>query len=107
LNEEACEDVLEETEEKETKITIEPDVPQTSIIPPSPDSNQDYLRGYRSRTNSSSGVGETEFVLLQSSPIAHMHWQPVSISVGGNSESLSEHSSRCSSQLPSPGKIMS
>jgi hypothetical protein len=40
LNEEACEDVLEETEEKETKITIEPDVPQTSIIPPSPDSNQ-------------------------------------------------------------------
>ena len=40
LNEEACEDVLEETEEKETKITIEPDVPQTSVIPPSPDSNQ-------------------------------------------------------------------
>lgn len=39
LNEEACEDVLEETEE--TRITIEPDnVPQTSIIPPSPDSNQ-------------------------------------------------------------------
>ncbi|XP_063923502.1 kinase D-interacting substrate of 220 kDa B isoform X3 [Zophobas morio] len=102
LNEEACEDVLEETEEKETKITIEPDVPQTSVIPPSPDSNQDYPRGYRSRTNSSSGVGETEFVLLQSSPIGHMHWQPISISVGGTSESLSEHSSRCSSQLPSP-----
>ncbi|XP_056641813.1 kinase D-interacting substrate of 220 kDa B isoform X6 [Diorhabda sublineata] len=38
LNEEACEDVLEETEE--TKITIESDVPQTSIIPPSPDQNQ-------------------------------------------------------------------
>lgn len=38
LNEEACEDVLEETED--TKITIEPDVPQTSIIPPSPESNQ-------------------------------------------------------------------
>ncbi|KYB25524.1 Kinase D-interacting substrate of 220 kDa-like Protein [Tribolium castaneum] len=31
-----------------------------------------------------------------------MHWQPISISIGGNSESLSEHSSRCSSQLPSP-----
>ncbi|XP_015838726.1 kinase D-interacting substrate of 220 kDa B isoform X2 [Tribolium castaneum] len=102
LNEEACEDVLEETEEKETKITIEPDVPQTSVIPPSPDSNQDFPRDYRSRTNSSSGVGETEFVLLQSSPIGHMHWQPISISIGGNSESLSEHSSRCSSQLPSP-----
>ncbi|XP_072386705.1 uncharacterized protein Arms isoform X11 [Diabrotica undecimpunctata] len=38
LNEEACEDVMEETEE--TKITIEPDVPQTSVIPPSPDQNQ-------------------------------------------------------------------
>lgn len=35
LNEEACEDVLEETEE--TKIVIEGDVPQTSVIPPSPD----------------------------------------------------------------------
>lgn len=35
LNEEACEDVLEETEE--TKITIDPDLPQTSVIPPSPD----------------------------------------------------------------------
>ncbi|KAG5884855.1 hypothetical protein JTB14_036089 [Gonioctena quinquepunctata] len=38
LNEEACEDVLEETEE--TNITIEADVPQTSIIPPSPDAPQ-------------------------------------------------------------------
>ncbi|CAH1185599.1 unnamed protein product [Phyllotreta striolata] len=103
LNEEACEDVLEETEE--TKITIEPDVPQTSVIPPSPDSNQDLLpRGYRSRTNSSSGIGETDFVLLQSSPVGHMHWQPVSISIAGNSESLSlsDQSSRCSSQPPSP-----
>nr|XP_023022551.1 kinase D-interacting substrate of 220 kDa-like [Leptinotarsa decemlineata] len=154
LNEEACEDVLEETEE--TKITIEPDVPQTSVIPPSPDASQgeshnaltqslasnfhfteksnkrvkyvdtivqveyhkpvvqfpkpsssglddkDFLRGYRSRTNSSSGIGETDFVLLQSSPIGHMHWQPVSIGVAGNSESLSDQSSRCSSQPPSP-----
>lgn len=38
LNEEACEDVLEETED--TKIVIEPDVPQTSVIPPSPESTQ-------------------------------------------------------------------
>ncbi|CAH0555430.1 unnamed protein product [Brassicogethes aeneus] len=38
LNEEACEDVLEEQEE--TVITIETEVPQTSVIPPSPDSNQ-------------------------------------------------------------------
>lgn len=34
LNEEACEDVLEETEE--TKITIDPELPQTSVIPASP-----------------------------------------------------------------------
>ncbi|XP_072386697.1 uncharacterized protein Arms isoform X3 [Diabrotica undecimpunctata] len=101
LNEEACEDVMEETEE--TKITIEPDVPQTSVIPPSPDQNQDYpSRGYRSRTNSTSGIGETDFILLQSSPVGHMHWQPISIGVAGNSESLSDHSSRCSSQPPSP-----
>lgn len=38
LNEEACEDVLEETED--TQITIDPDLPQTSIIPPSPDNIQ-------------------------------------------------------------------
>ncbi|XP_018570623.1 kinase D-interacting substrate of 220 kDa B isoform X3 [Anoplophora glabripennis] len=100
LNEEACEDVLEETED--TKIVIEPDVPQTSVIPPSPESVQDFQRGCRSRTNSSCGIGETDFVLLQSSPIGHMHWQPVSISIAGYSESLSDHSSRCSSQPPSP-----
>lgn len=36
LNEEACEDVLEETED--TTITIESgDIPQTSVIPPSPE----------------------------------------------------------------------
>ncbi|KAJ8917768.1 hypothetical protein NQ315_010674 [Exocentrus adspersus] len=170
LNEEACEDVLEETED--TKIVIDPDVPQTSVIPPSPESTQgeshsstesayksrvtsapgekggkkvkyddnviqvdymvgkmskpgssainasqkerevlgdgynlfclDFQRGCRSRTNSSCGIGETDFVLLQSSPIGHMHWQPVTISIAGNSESLSEHSSRCNSQPPSP-----
>lgn len=38
LNEEACEDVLEETED--TTIVIDPDVPQTSVIPPSPESVQ-------------------------------------------------------------------
>ncbi|CAH1134842.1 unnamed protein product [Ceutorhynchus assimilis] len=38
LNEEACEDVFEETEE--TKITIDVDLPQTSVIPPSPDCPQ-------------------------------------------------------------------
>ncbi|CAH1112571.1 unnamed protein product [Psylliodes chrysocephalus] len=101
LNEEACEDVLEETED--TKITIEPDVPQTSIIPPSPESNQDLPpRGYRSRTNSSSGIGETDFVFLQSSPVGHMHWQPVSIGANSESLSMSDQSSRCSSQPPSP-----
>lgn len=35
LNEEACEDVLEETEE--TTITLDQELPQTSVIPPSPD----------------------------------------------------------------------
>ncbi|XP_060527661.1 kinase D-interacting substrate of 220 kDa B isoform X3 [Cylas formicarius] len=99
LNEEACEDVMQETEE--TKITIDPDLPQTSIIPPSPECPQDYQtpRRRRSRTNSSSGVGEADFVLLQSSPVGHMHWQPVSLSVA---ESLSDQSSRGSSQPPSP-----
>lgn len=38
LNEEACEDVLEETED--ITIVIDPDVPQTSVIPPSPESVQ-------------------------------------------------------------------
>lgn len=38
LNEEACEDVLEETEE--TELVVDPDLPQTSIIPPSPDTVQ-------------------------------------------------------------------
>ncbi|KAJ8928237.1 hypothetical protein NQ314_019187 [Rhamnusium bicolor] len=38
LNEEACEDVLEETED--TTIIIDPEVPQTSVIPPSPESTQ-------------------------------------------------------------------
>lgn len=63
----------------------------------------DVAQTSRSRTNSASGIGETDFVLLQSSPVSHMHWQPISISIQGTSESLSEHSSRCSSQLPSPG----
>lgn len=38
LNEEACEDVLEETEE--TELVVDSDLPQTSIIPPSPDAVQ-------------------------------------------------------------------
>lgn len=66
---------------------------------------EDYIKtGYRSRTNSACGLIETDFVLLQSSPIGpnNTHWQPISISIGGNSESLSDHSSRCSSQPPSP-----
>ncbi|XP_066149832.1 kinase D-interacting substrate of 220 kDa B [Euwallacea fornicatus] len=106
LNEEACEDVLEETED--VKVSIDPDLPQTTVIPPSPDCPQDIQtalsRGTRSRTNSASGIGETDFVLLQSSPVGHMHWQPVGISVAGFSESLSDNSSRCSSQPPSPAQ---
>uniref|UniRef100_A0AAR5PQA6 KAP NTPase domain-containing protein n=1 Tax=Dendroctonus ponderosae TaxID=77166 RepID=A0AAR5PQA6_DENPD len=105
LNEEACEDVFEETEE--AQVIIDQELPQTTVIPPSPDCPQDnqaaaLSRGNRSRTNSSSGIGETDFVLLQSSPVGHMHWQPVGISIAGYSESLSGNSSRCNSQPPSP-----
>ena len=58
----------------------------------------------RSRANSSSGViGDTDFVILQSSPISNLHWQPISISVQGNTESISEQNSRCNSPLHSPG----
>lgn len=59
------------------------------------------IKSNRSRTNSTSGVGETDFVMLQSSPIGY--WQPISISVHGNAESLSDHSSHGNSQPPSPG----
>lgn len=38
LNEEACEDVLEEAEE--AHLSNELDLPVTSVIPPSPDTNQ-------------------------------------------------------------------
>lgn len=37
LNEEACEDVLEETDDP---VIIDTDIPHTSVIPPSPDINQ-------------------------------------------------------------------
>ncbi|KAK9889799.1 hypothetical protein WA026_007172 [Henosepilachna vigintioctopunctata] len=55
LNEEACEDVLEETED--TRIAIDQDLPMTSVIPPSPDTIQDEETEFsRSRTNSSCGI---------------------------------------------------
>lgn len=38
LNEEACEDVLEETEE--AQVIIDQELPQTTVIPPSPDCPQ-------------------------------------------------------------------
>ncbi|KAB0794943.1 hypothetical protein PPYR_11782 [Photinus pyralis] len=95
LNEEACEDVLEETED------IKLEIPQTSVIPPSPDGLQD-TKFVRSRSQSTAGVEETDYVMLQSSPIGFMHWQPVSISVHGNTESLSDHSSHGNSQPSSP-----
>lgn len=41
LNEEACEDVLDETETCDTRITIDTDcLPVTAVIPPSPELNQ-------------------------------------------------------------------
>lgn len=39
LNEEACEDVLEETEET-VDVPVDADIPQTSVIPPSPETVQ-------------------------------------------------------------------
>ncbi|KAF5273996.1 hypothetical protein FQA39_LY01111 [Lamprigera yunnana] len=98
LNEEACEDVLEETEEVER---LEMEIPQTSVIPPSPDGVQDAKK-YRSRSQSTTGIEETDYVILQSSPIGYLHWQPISISVHGNTESLSDHSSHGNSQPSSP-----
>lgn len=53
LNEEACEDVLEETEE--TELVVDPDLPQTSIIPPSPDTVQ----------------GESQYKTLDAKPNLH------------------------------------
>ncbi|KAL1500913.1 hypothetical protein ABEB36_006332 [Hypothenemus hampei] len=85
LNEEACEDVFEETEVAESEL------PTTTVIPASPEEV------------ASCALGETNFVLLQSSPVGHMHWQPVQISVSGCAENLSDNSSKCSiSQPPSP-----
>ncbi|XP_050303117.1 kinase D-interacting substrate of 220 kDa B isoform X3 [Anthonomus grandis grandis] len=105
LNEEACEDVLEETAD-ETKVTVEQELPQTSVIPPSPDFPQDIQqtllnRGARTRKSSNSSVGETDFVLLQSS--GHAHWHPVSICISGNTDTVSDISSKSSnSQEESP-----
>ncbi|XP_017768310.1 PREDICTED: kinase D-interacting substrate of 220 kDa isoform X3 [Nicrophorus vespilloides] len=101
LNEEACEDVMEETED--VMESDGADIPRTFVIHPSPESSQEAAPfDYRSRTNSSCGIGETDFVLLQSSPIGALNWQPVSISIQGNSENISEQSSRCSSPHLTP-----
>ncbi|KAK4875156.1 hypothetical protein RN001_011578 [Aquatica leii] len=99
LNEEACEDVLEETEDTVKRLDM--DIPQTSVIPPSPDGVQD-AKSNRSRSQSTAGIEETDYVILQSSPIGYLHWQPISLSVHGNTESLSDHSSHGSSQPSSP-----
>ncbi|KAF5290012.1 hypothetical protein FQR65_LT11678 [Abscondita terminalis] len=99
LNEEACEDVMEETEEPLPRLDM--DIPQTSVIPPSPDGVQD-AKISRSRSQSTAGIEETDYVILQSSPIGYLHWQPIGLSVHGNTESLSDHSSHGNSQPSSP-----
>ncbi|XP_069672913.1 kinase D-interacting substrate of 220 kDa B isoform X3 [Periplaneta americana] len=82
LNEEACEDVMEETEEE-----VEVPYKATTLAPPS---ELDLQRSSRVRTTSQGSsvvdtLGETEVVLLQASPLHHPHWQPVTISVGSSS----------------------
>ncbi|KAK9732317.1 Ankyrin repeats (3 copies) [Popillia japonica] len=101
LNEEACEDIIEESKDGQSGDT---DVPVTCVVPPSPDNIQDIITT-RSRTNSTSGIGETDFVMLQASPVGS--WQPVSISVQGNTESLSDQSSICSTPQYSPVLVRS
>ncbi|KRT81831.1 hypothetical protein AMK59_5196 [Oryctes borbonicus] len=98
LNEEACEDIIEETKEAQGG---DAEVPVTFVVPPSPENMQD-TRSTRSRTNSTSGIGETDFVILQASPVGSLHWQPVGISIHGNTECLSDQSSMCSSPQYSP-----
>ncbi|XP_066998257.1 kinase D-interacting substrate of 220 kDa B [Anabrus simplex] len=78
LNEEACEDVLDEAEETEYKVTAT-----------APSSDSELIRGSHSQvTGLSNGVietlGETEVVLLQSSPLHHPQWQPVTVNFGGS-----------------------
>ncbi|XP_023721158.1 kinase D-interacting substrate of 220 kDa B isoform X5 [Cryptotermes secundus] len=82
LNEEACEDVMEETEEE-----AEAPCKVTSL---GPSSELDLLRSSRVRTTSQSSsvvdtLGETEVVVLQSSPLHHPYWQPVTVSIGNGS----------------------
>lgn len=60
LNEEACEDVLEETEDP---VVTETDIPQTSVIPPSPDTNQGESQHKSSKDKSVSYVEPTITIL--------------------------------------------
>ncbi|PSN34444.1 hypothetical protein C0J52_21643 [Blattella germanica] len=81
LNEEACEDVMEETEE-EVEVPYKTGALVTST-------ELDRQRGGRIRTSSQSSsvvdtLGETEVLLLQSSPLSNPHWQPVTISIDSN-----------------------
>lgn len=57
LNEEACEDVLEETEE----VEADTDVPITFIVPPSPESQQGDLHSNRTNLESSVASKAKEF----------------------------------------------
>ncbi|XP_021938085.1 kinase D-interacting substrate of 220 kDa isoform X3 [Zootermopsis nevadensis] len=81
LNEEACEDVMEETEEE-----VATPYKVTSLAPPSELDLQ--TSSCVQPANQSSSVvdtlGETEVVLLQSSP-HHPYWQPVTINIGSGS----------------------
>lgn len=56
LNEEACEDVLEETEET---VVAETDIPHTSVIPPSPDTIQGESQ-HANKPSKSKSVGYVE-----------------------------------------------
>lgn len=61
LNEEACEDVLEETEDPQIS---EGDIPHTSVIPPSPDTIQGESQQKRSPKDKSVGYVEPTVTIL-------------------------------------------
>nr|XP_022916026.1 kinase D-interacting substrate of 220 kDa isoform X5 [Onthophagus taurus] len=99
LNEEACEDILDEVVDSHEP---DPDIPITFVVPPSPEVNQDVIKPPKSRQNSTSGVGEADFIILQPSPSGPISWQPVGVSVQGNTENLSDTNSQSNSPQYSP-----
>lgn len=75
LNEEACEDVLEETEDA---IVSETDIPHTSVIPPSPDTNQgESHQVIKSPKDKSGGYVEPTVTILSPQKFVEGNYQYV------------------------------